>query len=613
MKPVLVGVLTPCYNGARYLESCIESVLAQDYPHFEMIVQDGDSRDGTVDILKRYGDRIRWVSEKDGGQSDGLNRALQRCRGDIIGVLNADDEYLPHAFSWAVEQFSRDSQSAVIYGRQFNIDANGRVLGQSPNLQSYDFARMFCCEEVIPAQAAFIRRNALEMAGFYVDATRRTCPDYELCVRLGLRFPMKYVPELVARYRQHAGSEGQRPDVIHRMVRSKCQVVRRVCRDPEVPGAIRALKKRAYSGIYRWSASHFLGIPAPGMKQTARRQLLKSFWHKPSFPSFHYTVFLSEWDWKETVRVFERILRENGRRVDRFLLGGLFYRFVYLRIKKPVKDFVVRTARTARWRWKKWKRDSKRRAVKRERERQRERRRRLELEREWFCRSQLPYGNGFHGDRCLAELVDFFLKQSRYFVETGTYLGHTAFYVGKRYRSLPVHSCDIDGDFVRFARSKTKRFRHVRIAQMNSPEFLRHLLERRPRLKDSQGTFWIDSHWGSYWPLQDEIRYLLSTLRKGFILIDDFKIPDRPEYAYDRYNGQDCSLELILPLLPPGRCYPFVFPKYSQSAAQFLPRDQKPVGICVIIVGMDSFVLPKSLEEYFRVEMLEAPVLCSSP
>jgi glycosyltransferase involved in cell wall biosynthesis len=104
-KEPLVSVLTPCFNSQAYLAECIESVLAQNYPHVEMIIQDGGSTDGTLEILRKYEGRVDWISEKDGGQSDGLNRALQRCRGDIIGVLNSDDAYLPHAASWAVEQF----------------------------------------------------------------------------------------------------------------------------------------------------------------------------------------------------------------------------------------------------------------------------------------------------------------------------------------------------------------------------------------------------------------------------------------------------------------------------------------------------------------------------
>lgn len=96
----VVSIVTPCRNAAQFIEQCVTSVLKQDYPFVEHILQDGASDDGTVEILNRYARNegsLQVESEPDTRQSDGLNRALQRCRGDIIGVLNADDEYLPGA------------------------------------------------------------------------------------------------------------------------------------------------------------------------------------------------------------------------------------------------------------------------------------------------------------------------------------------------------------------------------------------------------------------------------------------------------------------------------------------------------------------------------------
>jgi glycosyltransferase involved in cell wall biosynthesis len=118
----------------------------------------------TVEILKKYTGRVNWVSEPDNGQSDGLNRALQRCRGDIIGVLNADDEYLSHAASWAVENFAKFPHVAVIYGDQYFINADGIIIGEIHG-QPYNFKKVLCVEDVIPAQAAFIRRTHFEQVG----------------------------------------------------------------------------------------------------------------------------------------------------------------------------------------------------------------------------------------------------------------------------------------------------------------------------------------------------------------------------------------------------------------------------------------------------------------
>jgi glycosyltransferase involved in cell wall biosynthesis len=80
----VVSIVTPCFNAARYIEETIESVLAQDYPHIEYLVMDAGSTDGTVEILKRYGDRLKFVSEPDQGAADAINRGFALTHGEIF-------------------------------------------------------------------------------------------------------------------------------------------------------------------------------------------------------------------------------------------------------------------------------------------------------------------------------------------------------------------------------------------------------------------------------------------------------------------------------------------------------------------------------------------------
>src|SRR3989338_6588754 len=339
-KEPLVSVLTPSYNNANFIKKCIESVLAQDYPHVEMIVQDGGSTDGTVEILKRYSGRIDWRSEKDHGQSDGLNRALQRCRGDIIGVLNADDEYLPHAARWAVDNFAIHPEVGGIYGQQHNVDAKGNILWSGAGPDPYDFEKVFCCEAVIPAQAAFVRRTVFETAGFYVDVTRKTCPDYEMWVRIGLKASMRYVPGFVAKYRIHPGSEGQNDKWVEEFVRSKRAVIERICNDLSVPVKIRSLRRRAHAGVFALSALHFMLPIKYGKNQRARRQLMKSFIIRPT-SSLFFDLFLASLfptiDLSEKKVMINRA-REKGRELDERFFGGVIYRFLY----RPAKGLLTR-------------------------------------------------------------------------------------------------------------------------------------------------------------------------------------------------------------------------------------------------------------------------------
>jgi glycosyltransferase involved in cell wall biosynthesis len=256
----LVSFVTPCYNSAKFIECCIKSVLYQDYHYVEHVIQDGASTDGTIDVLKKYTDKIYWVSEPDNGQSDGLNKALKRSKGDIILVLNADDELLSNAASWGVRNMAKYPDAAVVYGDQYTIDSKGKIINAYRCNHTYDFVKLLCVELVPPAQAAFIRRSYFEQVGLYADTKLDTCPDYEMWVRIGMKFPMVYVPGFVAKYRWHTDSEGRQKDIVHKMVYAKRIVMDRVFNNPDTPPEIKVLRSRAYSSLNIWAAGMLMGI-----------------------------------------------------------------------------------------------------------------------------------------------------------------------------------------------------------------------------------------------------------------------------------------------------------------------------------------------------------------
>lgn len=197
----LVSVITPSLNQGRFIRESIESVLSQDYPRIEYIVMDGGSTDGTLDILRSYGDRLLWRSGPDSGQAEAVNSGFRLARGEILGWLNSDDTYLPGAVNAAVEYLVTSPDVAAVYGEAYYVDPNHTIIGVYP---TEDFSLRRLAETCFICQpAAFIRRAALEAAGM-LDPALRYCMDYELWIRLGRRYRIERIHHFLANSRRHA-------------------------------------------------------------------------------------------------------------------------------------------------------------------------------------------------------------------------------------------------------------------------------------------------------------------------------------------------------------------------------------------------------------------------
>ena len=126
----MLSIITPVYNGKRFIEFCIKNVIEQDCSDAEHIIVDGGSTDGTVEIIKEYAEKyphIRWVSEKDRGQSDAMNKGIAMARGEILGFLNADDYYEPKVFDRVVEIFKTLPEPSLLVGNCKVLDNDGSV------------------------------------------------------------------------------------------------------------------------------------------------------------------------------------------------------------------------------------------------------------------------------------------------------------------------------------------------------------------------------------------------------------------------------------------------------------------------------------------------------
>ncbi len=198
-----VTIVTPSYNQGHFIRATIESVLAQDYPHLEYIVMDGGSTDQTATIVAEYGSRLKWISEKDRGQSHAINKGFAMATSEIVGWLNSDDILLPGAISSVVKAFGEaPPHVGGIYGEGYLMDRDGRITGRFPATEPFNLWKLVYLSDYILQQSTFFRREAVVDVG-WLDESLHYTMDWDLLIRLGKRFGLRYVPQYFGVLREY--------------------------------------------------------------------------------------------------------------------------------------------------------------------------------------------------------------------------------------------------------------------------------------------------------------------------------------------------------------------------------------------------------------------------
>ena len=200
-----LSIVTPSYNQGNFIEETIKSVLNQTYRDFEYIIIDGGSNDNTIDIIKKYDNdpRLRWISKKDGGQTNAINKGFKIAKGDVLAWLNSDDVYHNnHVFEKIIAEFKNDPGLDLLYGKCYYIDEKGEILGEFESKGfNYNYMLNHDCG-VIPQASCFFTKRILNKVGD-LDESLHYSMDYDLWLRMGKIGRVRYINDVLSQFRQH--------------------------------------------------------------------------------------------------------------------------------------------------------------------------------------------------------------------------------------------------------------------------------------------------------------------------------------------------------------------------------------------------------------------------
>lgn len=269
-----VSIVTPSFQQAQYLEQTIRSVLEQGYPNLEYWVMDGGSRDGSVDIIGKYADRLAgWVSERDSGQAEAINKGFARATGEIIAWVNSDDYYLPGAIQAAVAALEQHPEAAMVYGDVVSINGEGETINiQTFRPLSLEHLMQF---NIIGQPSVFMRRSALEKAG-YLDLGYHFMLDHQLWLRVAQHGTMVYVPQRWSAARYHAAAKNIA--LGPKFGLEAFRVVEWMEHDPALAPIFHRQRRKVMAGVYRYNGHYLLDA---GSYRPALAAYLRSLGYYP--------------------------------------------------------------------------------------------------------------------------------------------------------------------------------------------------------------------------------------------------------------------------------------------------------------------------------------------
>jgi glycosyltransferase involved in cell wall biosynthesis len=200
-----IAMVTPSYNQEAYLRATIDSILNQNYPALDYVVEDGGSDDGSVEVLRSYGEKLRWSSDGDNGQGDAINRGFRKVTGEIMGYLNSDDVLLSGTLAYVAQAFLDHPDIDIVYGHRIYIDEEGYDIGRCV-LPAHN-SEMLKWADYVPQETMFWRRRVWDKVGPFNESYRYAL-DWDFILRAQAEgFKFLRLPRFLACFRVHGAQK----------------------------------------------------------------------------------------------------------------------------------------------------------------------------------------------------------------------------------------------------------------------------------------------------------------------------------------------------------------------------------------------------------------------
>lgn len=229
-----ISIITPSFNQAHFIDKTIKGVLNQNYPNLEYIVMDGGSTDGTLEILKKYGKKIIWKSEKDTGQANAINKGLKIATGEILAYLNSDDILLPDALFKVAKFFNNNPQIKWVFGKSKIINEVDREIRHVITFYKNLFLpfvskNLLLVINPISQPATFWKRETTDKIGLF-DEKQYYCMDYDYWLRTISKFKPGFINDYLASFRIHKRAKGEINFVRH--FQDELQIAKKYTKNP---------------------------------------------------------------------------------------------------------------------------------------------------------------------------------------------------------------------------------------------------------------------------------------------------------------------------------------------------------------------------------------------